>query len=246
MSYLQKNIRLFKMNNQKISVIIPAYNEEKFIQKTLESIKNTAAHLPEIIVVVNGSEDKTFEISKRYATKVLNFTKAIGPSVARNEGAKIATGDVFVFLDADTEISNNTIQEVVANANHNIVGVCSAATIDEKADKKLRAKIFFAFKNFVHKTKLHKGSLALIFCSREVFLGINGFNKDMRIGELNDFIKRAIKAGAVYKFLDNCHVITSLRRYEKEGYLRMFLFWIKWKIARVFKTDKKVTDKYFK
>ena len=48
------------MNNQKISIIIPAYNEEKFIQKTLESIKNTATHLPEIIVVVNGSEDKTF------------------------------------------------------------------------------------------------------------------------------------------------------------------------------------------
>lgn len=233
------------MNNQKISVIIPAYNEEKFIEKTLESIKNTAAHLPEIIVVANGSEDKTFEISKRYADKVLNFPKAIGPSAARNEGAKIATGDIFVFLDADTEISSNAILEIIANANHNIVGVCSATTVDAKADKKLRAKIFFAFKNFIHKTKFYKGSIALIFCSREVFFRINGFNKDMRVGELNDFIKRAIKIGAIYKFLDNCYVITSLRRYEKEGYLRMFLFWIKWKIALAFKIDKKVTDEYF-
>src|SRR3989344_353206 len=233
------------MNNQKISIIIPAYNEEKFIQKTLESIKNTATHLPEIIVVVNGSEDKTFEISKRYTSKVLNFPKAIGPSAARNEGAKIATGDIFVFLDADTEIYNNMIQEVIINANNNVVGVCSAVTVDEKSDKKLRAKIFFAFKNFIHRTKFYKGSIALIFCSREVFFRINGFNQDMRIGELNNFIKRAIKIGAVYKFLDNCHVITSLRRYEKQGYLRMFLFWIKWEVALAFKIDKKVTDKYF-
>lgn len=235
------------MNNQKISFIIPAYNEEKFIQKTLQSIKNIATHSPEIIVVVNGSEDKTLEISKSNATKVLNFPKAIGPSAARNEGAKIATGDVFIFLDADTEVSDNVIREVLANMNYNIIGVCSATTETEaiKKDKKLRAKIFFAFKNFIHKTKLHKGSIALIFCNREVFFKTNGFNKDMQVGELNDFIKRAIKTGATYKFLDSCHVITSLRRYEKEGYLKMFLFWIKWKIVLMFKINKKIIGRYF-
>lgn len=230
---------------KKISVIIPAYNEEKYIGRTLESIKKITVHPPEIIVVVNGSEDKTLEIAQCYADKVLNFPKAIGPSAARNEGAKIAAGDVFVFLDADTEISDNAIQEVIINAGPNIIGVCSAVPADVGIDKRLRAKIFFAFKNFIHRTRFYKGSIALIFCSREVFFKINGFNKDMRVGELNDFIKRAVKIGALYKFLDNCYVITSLRRYEKNGYLRMFSFWIKWKVSSVFKNDKKIADKYF-
>lgn len=234
------------MENKKVSVVIPARNEEKFIQKTLESLKNTTAWPFEIIVVVNGSNDNTLEIAQRFAEKVFNFEKALGPGGARNEGAKVAKGDIYVFLDADTEVSKNAISEVIKNSNGNSVGSCSANISESKTDKKLRAKIFFAFKNFIHKTKVYKGSIALIFCSNEIFWKINGFNKNMWVGELHDFLKRAASEGAEYKFLENCSVVTSLRRYEKKGYLQTFVFWIKWKILSIFKKKNKLNKKYFK
>lgn len=230
----------------KVSVIIPARNEERFIQKTIESLKSTTIRPLEIVVVVNGSDDKTFEISKRYADKVLNFSEALGPSAARNEGAKIAGGGIFVFLDADTKISDNAIAEIVNNCDRDVIGVCSAVVVETKKDRRLKAKIFYAFKNIIHKTNIYKGSVALIFCRREVFFRINGFDKDMWVGELGDFIKRAVKTGAKYKFLDNCYVNTSLRRYEKKwGYAKMILFWIEWKVSSLFGTDKNFKKKYF-
>ena len=127
-----------------------------------------------------------------------------------------------------------------------MVGACSASVSENKKNKRLRAKIFFAFKNFIHKTQVYKGSIALIFCSRKIFFEINGFDKNIWVGELSDFIKRAEETGASYKFLENCYVTTSLRRYEKDGYLKTFLFWIVWKITSIFKKDKEMENKYFK
>jgi glycosyltransferase involved in cell wall biosynthesis len=235
------------MENKKISIVIPARNEERFIKRTIESLKGTVAYPLEIIVVVNGSKDKTFEISKQYATKTLNFPEALGPSASRNKGARVATGEILVFLDADTEISDNAIDEILKNFSLKTIGVCSAEVSKKIKDKKLRAKIFFAFKNFIHRAKFYKGSIALIFCSKEVFLKANGFDEDMWVGELNDFIRRALEAGAEYKFLDNCHVVTSLRRYEKKwGYAKAIFFWITWMITRLFGKDQKMEKKYYK
>lgn len=233
------------MSAKKISVIIPAYNEEKFIGGTIDSIKKSANFPLEIIVVSNGSTDKTSEISKKCAVKILNFPEMLGPGVARNKGAESACGDIFIFLDADTEISANTINEIVLNTDKNIVGVCSACAKDLGKNKRLRTKIFLAFKNFIHKTKFHKGSVAIIFCGKEIFLKINGFDREMRVGELNDFIKRAVKAGATYKFLKNCQVKTSFRRYRENGYVKIFWFWVKWRILFLFKKEKKLAEEYF-
>ncbi len=235
------------MKNKKVSIIIPARNEEEFIQKTLESLKNTGNFCSEIIVVVNGSNDKTFEVSRFYTNKVLNFRKAIGPSAARNEGAKIASGDILVFLDADTEIGSGVLPKIIENFNSNIIGVCSADIEKGKTDKRLRAKVFFEFRNFIHKTNIYRGSIALIFCGRELFLKIGGFNESMWVGELGDFIKKAIKAEAKYKFMSDCYIVTSLRRYEKEwGYVRMFLFWIRWRTLSLFRAEEKLSKSYFK
>lgn len=81
-----------------LSIIIPALNEEKFIPLLLESIKKQDFQDYEIIVADAGSKDKTVEISKNY-----NAAIVMGglPAKGRNEGAKIARGDLFLFLDAD-------------------------------------------------------------------------------------------------------------------------------------------------
>jgi len=88
-----------RATNFMLSIIIPALNEEKYLPLLLKEIKkqNFAGDL-EIIVADASSEDKTVEIAKNYGCKIVQGGL---PARGRNEGAKIAQGDIFLFMDAD-------------------------------------------------------------------------------------------------------------------------------------------------
>ena len=98
----------------KVSVIVPAYNEEKVIGKTIEALIETKYPKKEIIVVDDGSNDKTLEIAKRYAdhVKVLHKENG-GKSSALNLGIVYSTGEIIVIVDADTIIGRNSIKELL-------------------------------------------------------------------------------------------------------------------------------------
>jgi len=98
----------------KVSVIVPAYNEEKVIGKTIESLIETKYPKKEIIVVDDGSKDKTLEIAKRYTDhiKVLHKENG-GKSSALNLGIVYSTGEIIVIVDADTIIGRNSIKELL-------------------------------------------------------------------------------------------------------------------------------------
>lgn len=87
-----------------ISFVVPACNEEGYIERCLESIEDQEVE-KEIIVVDGGSRDNTVEIAERYANKVLKDVDGIGKS--RDEGAKIAEGDYIAFIDSDTVVMEN-------------------------------------------------------------------------------------------------------------------------------------------
>ena len=95
----------------KISVIIPAYNVEKYIQETLDSVCNSTYKDYEIILINDGSTDRTDEICKKYSEKHKEITyltqKNQGVSAARNQGIKYAKGDWIIFVDADDKIEKN-------------------------------------------------------------------------------------------------------------------------------------------
>ena len=87
----------------KLSVIIPAYNRERTVGRTVESVLacGTAA---QVIVVDDGSTDGTVEAARAFGARITVATRAnAGPAAARNTGAALATGDVFAFLDSDDE-----------------------------------------------------------------------------------------------------------------------------------------------
>ena len=83
----------------KISVIIPAYNEEKFIAKVIKMVKKCNC-TDEIIVVDNNSTDNTGKIATKCGAKTV-FCKEQGKGYAMEKGIKEATGEVLVFLDGD-------------------------------------------------------------------------------------------------------------------------------------------------
>ncbi len=98
-----------------ISVIIPAYNEEKVIKRTINSILKSNYDDYEIIVVDNGSTDSTVNIVKNIKSdkiRLFKYTRKRGPAAARNYGAKKARGDVLFFLDADDFIKKNTLKKI--------------------------------------------------------------------------------------------------------------------------------------
>ena len=93
------------MTNPKISVILSAYNEEKFIEKAIESVVNQTLKDIEIIIINDGSTDNTLSIINGYANddsriKVID-QENIGLGASRNKGMKIATGEYVTFLDGD-------------------------------------------------------------------------------------------------------------------------------------------------
>ncbi len=94
-----------------ISIIIPTLNEEEHIGDVLENLRPQLSKKDEVIVVDSHSNDKTVEIAKGYGAKVLTRPKN-GNGLAKTEGAKEASNDVVVFIDADTKISPDFVKRI--------------------------------------------------------------------------------------------------------------------------------------
>lgn len=227
----QKNL----ISEKIFSVIIPTYQEEKLIERTLSqfdsNIKNK--YNLEIIVSDGGSEDGTITIAKKYADKVIeNWSgEKQNISIGRNRGASVATGRYFVFLNADTLIEN--IAEFFENILEKIesekfVGVtCPVYVYPE--EEKFKDRFFHIFLNIYFFTLnilgLGMGRGECQVLSREMFIKLGGYNERIAAGEDFDLFRRLRHFGKI-KFLWNQKVYESPRRYRKYGYLRIILIWL--------------------
>jgi len=230
----------------KVSVIIPARNEERCLEDTLRSLQNIRKHeYPnlEIIVGVGPSKDGTHEIACVYADRVVNVGE--GPSRARNEAGWCASGEILVFLDADAVPLAGAIREIVKAMERGGHAVGTCAMCPDVSNWKSLA--LARLKNTIRKW-LHRGCSELIFCDRSLFIdeGVQ-FDVEMRMGELSDFFKRAMQgAKARYEYLHNVKYQFSVRRYEEVGYERVMLQWIGWTLVRRFKkVRQKLEGKYW-
>lgn len=103
------------MENEKlISVVIPIYNVEQYLQRCLDSVRNQTYSNLEIILINDGSQDNSEEICKQNAEednriKIIS-QKNRGVSVARNAGVKAATGEYLVFVDSDDFVSHKMVE----------------------------------------------------------------------------------------------------------------------------------------
>lgn len=98
---------------KKVSIIIPVYNGEKYIEKCLNSVLNQQYDEKEIIVINDGSTDKTEEVLKKYISKIKYFKKSnTGLSDTRNFGMDKATGDYIMFVDSDDYIEKDLLTKL--------------------------------------------------------------------------------------------------------------------------------------
>ncbi len=107
-----------------ISVIIPAYNEEKDIGECIKSLKKQTLKNLEIIVIDDGSTDKTREVVNEFKEVKLILNNHSGPGTARNDGAKIAKGDFLIFVDSDMTFEKNYVKNLIKPMlnNEKIIG----------------------------------------------------------------------------------------------------------------------------
>jgi len=97
----------------KVSVVIPAYNEEENIEKVINTAKDVD-EVDEILVVNDGSEDRTAEVAKQTGAKVITLEENRGKGYALKKGCEKAKGDIFIFLDADIKnITPKNIQNII-------------------------------------------------------------------------------------------------------------------------------------
>jgi len=127
------------MKKPLISVIIPVYGVEKYIAQCLESVINQTYKNLEIIVVNDGTKDRSAEIAKKYAAqdsriKVYDFENG-GISVARNRGLEIATGDYISYIDSDDWLDKRMYETLLKSAIQNNADMVKCGIIETNVAK---------------------------------------------------------------------------------------------------------------
>ena len=103
-----------------VTVIVPAYNEEHSIGRCIESLQNQDYKgALEIIIVNDGSKDKTAEVVSKYAVKFINLTQNVGKANALNRAMEEATGEIIIFSDGDSNMDKSAISSIIKCFHNN-------------------------------------------------------------------------------------------------------------------------------
>ena len=197
-----------------LSIIIPTLNEEKYLPKLLESIKRQSYKDYEIIVADANSKDKTREVARKYGCKIV---KGGSPAVGRNNGAKIAKGDILLFLDADIIFGKNFLKNAINELKKEKLDVVGCYI--KPLGNNFIDKIFFVIFNFwIAGTQFFypNASGGGIFCKKWLYNKVSGFDETIKLSEDMDYVKRCSKFGK-FRILKGAMAYVSMRRFEKEG-----------------------------
>jgi len=225
-----------------LSIIIPTLNEENYLPILLDSIRNQGFKDLEIIIADAGSKDKTIEIAKGFGCKII---KGGLPARGRNEGAKVARGNLFLFLDADTILPEDFFEKALKEFKERNLDIASFC-LEAKTKSKFKKFLFDAFYNLpiliLEKILAHGAQAILV--KKEIFEKVGGFDEEIKFAEDHSFMRKAKKFGK-FGILRTVRVFSSLRRFEREGFIKTYLKYLLAEIYMIFFGDiKKEIFKY--
>ena len=167
-------------NTPYISVIIPAHNSNKFIKECLEKLSDSTYSSFEIIVVDDASVDNTVNIVNEMGVSVLELKTQSGPAVARNQGAKIAKGEILLFVDSDVLVKNNTLEMVATTFLRNPeISAVFGSYDDTPTETDFLSQYRNLLHHYVHQQSNSDATTFWAGCGairKEVFLELNGFD----------------------------------------------------------------------
>jgi glycosyltransferase involved in cell wall biosynthesis len=165
----------------RISVIIPVHNGGEMFRCCLEAIKSADLAAHELIVVVDGGTDGSADLAKQYTARVISRPTAGGPAAARNLGANSASGDIFLFIDADVVIHPSVIRKVMQafHAHPNVSAIIGSYD-DSPSASNFLSKYKNLFHHYTHQEAHEKASTFWGACGairREPFFEVGGFDE---------------------------------------------------------------------
>ncbi len=192
----------------KVSIIVPTLNEELVLENTLTQIQQLSPH--ELIVMEGGSSDETCRISEKFSYLVI--TGSAGRALQFNSVANEATGDLLLFLHADSRIEPESYRKMLeCMENPKWIGGAFTLCIESgKWSLKLIALLANIRSKYFGLAYGDQG----FFVRKEVFNDMNGFSP-IPICEDLDFYYRLRKKGSVILLKEKAH--TSPRRWINEG-----------------------------
>ncbi len=218
-----------------ISIVVPTLNEEKIIEETLKSLRQLEGDY-EIIVSDGKSTDKTVEIAKKYADKVVVYDGTTRQNIAmgRNLGAKEAKGEYLLFLDADVTIPDinnffNKIKEIFKK-NKKLVGLTVFVKVFPETST-FSDRLFFGLintANYFFNNILNTGSAIGEFQMIPIdsFKKLNGYNEKIVVGEDAEMFSRLSRIGKV-RTESSLNVFHTSRRAHNVGWFSLVTFFIK-------------------
>ena len=231
---------------KKISVIIPAHNEEKYITKCLDSIRIAESNIGipvEIIVSLNRCTDNTEKIAKNFNSVIVKEDEKNIAKI-RNTGVNVSTGDILVTIDADSWMTPYMLQEVIFKLqSEKYIG--GGARIKPE---RMSIGIFFSVLMIVPYMLKARISAGMFWLSKQDFETIGGFDES-HVSVEDYYFALKLKAYGKQKKLKygtirQEHIISSCRKFDQFG--DWYLFKNPKLVKEIFKgTNKKVANDFY-
>jgi rSAM/selenodomain-associated transferase 2 len=229
----------------KLSVIIPTLNEASYLPETIEKIRQNAVFGEpyEIIVADSGSTDETCEIALKLRVKLVRSNcNSLGRAYVLNEAAQSATGDVFLFLDADTLVPQGYDESIErALTNPNVVGGAFEFSLD---GQEFGLRIVEFINRIRYRVRQRYYGDQGIFVRSHVFRSVGGY-PEIGILEAAHFCKKLKKEGDLKLIKQG--IKTSPRRFLDGGIYKVLVGDIKvWFLDLIGLRVEKYADAYWK
>ena len=226
-------MKKFHSTVPRFSLIIPAFNEEAYLPALLNSVavaRTCYAGGPdeiEVVVADNASTDSTADLARSSGCRVVQENRRIIAAV-RNTGARNAHGHVFVFVDADNIIHPDTFNAIDRSLSTS--KVIAGATGVKMQRMSLGIAVTYAL--MVPLVWLTRMDTGVVFCRREDFEAIGGYNEDLLFAEdvqlLWDLMRLGRKQGRKLSRITSAKAIFSTRKFDTYG--DWHYIWMPWRL----------------
>ncbi len=211
----------------KVSVLVPTYQEAKGVEVFLRQFERQT--LPrsefEVLVIDGGSRDGTQQIAAKFADRVL-VQSSEGIGGARNDGARVAQAQILATTDADCRLPFDWLERIVEDfADPDVIAVCGP---DGPFDGGLKARFLYFFVRGI----IRIAALAGLYGTggtnsafrKSAFLAVGGYRAMAHSDDIDLGVR--IRTQGRIVFDPRLDVRLSVRRLEKNGYLRTFFLWL--------------------
>ena len=214
-----------------LSIVIPTFNEEKYLPRLLKSIERQTFRDYEVIVADNDSSDSTRAIAKSFGAKIVSGGM---PGRGHNQGAKAARGEWLLFLDADVVLPPDFLGRAMTEIKNSDFSVATCL-IDPLSDRRIDKLLHGSVNLYMRATRkffAHAPGFC-IFCEMKIHRKSGGFNEKIKLGEDIDYVHRLSKI-AKFGLLRNVCIPVSVRRLDEDGRFKIVVKYVAAEVHLIF------------